>query len=91
MRRELRWYHPAWWLRAAIRGYQRVVSPSTAPRCRYRPTCSEFAVEALEVHGAVRGSAFALKRIVSCNPLNRNGFQYHPVPPRPHAEVKIDA
>lgn len=81
MSNKLRIYHPAWWLRAGLRGYRRAISPATAPRCRYRPTCSEYAIEALEVHGSLRGGAMVIRRVVSCNPFNRRGFQYHPVPP----------
>ena len=62
----------------AIRGYQRFVSPLLASNCRYHPTCSAFAVEAIEVHGAGRGSWMAVKRIGRCHPFHEGGID--PVP-----------
>ena len=64
--------------RAAIRFYQREVSPLFPPRCRYIPTCSEYALEAVEKYGAVKGSFLAAKRILRCNPFHKGG--YDPVP-----------
>ena len=61
-----------------IRGYQRVISPLLPPRCRFIPSCSSYAIEALERHGAARGSWLAAKRICRCHPLNSGG--YDPVP-----------
>jgi putative membrane protein insertion efficiency factor len=58
--------------------YQRYLSPFTAPTCRFQPTCSAYADEALERYGAVRGSWLALKRILRCQPFARHG--YDPVP-----------
>ncbi|WP_082227318.1 membrane protein insertion efficiency factor YidD [Demequina rhizosphaerae] len=58
---------------AAIRGYQRTVSPLTGPRCKYHPTCSHFALEAVEVHGAVVGSGLAAWRLLRCNPWSNGG------------------
>ena len=63
---------------AAIRFYQREVSPLVPPRCRYIPTCSEYALEAVEKYGAVKGSFLAAKRILRCNPFHKGG--YDPVP-----------
>ena len=63
---------------AAIRFYQRAVSPLFPPRCRYIPTCSEYALEAVEKYGAVKGSWLAAKRILRCNPFHKGG--YDPVP-----------
>jgi len=63
-----------------IRLYQRALSPLLGPRCRYYPSCSQYALEALEEHGALRGSWLALKRIGRCHPLHPGGFD--PVPPR---------
>ena len=63
---------------AAIRFYQREVSPPFPPRCRYIPTCSEYALEAVEKYGAVKGSFLAAKRILRCNPFHKGG--YDPVP-----------
>ena len=59
---------------AALRAYKRHVSPLLPPACRYTPTCSEYAVEAIERHGVLRGSGLALKRLLSCNPLSRGGY-----------------
>jgi hypothetical protein len=61
-----------------IRGYQRLISPLLPPRCRFIPSCSSYAIEALERHGAARGSWLAVKRICRCHPLNAGG--YDPVP-----------
>ena len=65
---------------AGIRFYQRCVSPFLAPRCRFSPTCSQYAIEAVQTHGAVLGGLYALWRIVRCQPLSKGG--YDPVPPR---------
>jgi len=64
---------------ALIRVYQRFISPLLGPQCRYAPTCSQYAVEALRTHGAIKGSALAGWRILRCNPFSRGGFD--PVPP----------
>jgi len=66
-------------LTAAIRLYQRLISPLLGPRCRFHPSCSSYALEAIERHGALRGSWLAGRRIVRCHPLNDGGFD--PVPP----------
>jgi putative membrane protein insertion efficiency factor len=62
----------------AIRFYQRKISPLFGPRCRYYPTCSHYAVEAVERFGAVKGSFLAMSRLLRCNPLFPGG--YDPVP-----------
>jgi len=59
---------------AALRGYKRHVSPLLPPACRYTPTCSEYAVEAVERYGVLRGSALAVKRLLSCHPFSRGGY-----------------
>lgn len=66
-------------LHALIRGYQILVSPLLGPRCRFYPSCSQYALEAIARHGALRGGALAARRIVRCHPLNPGG--YDPVPP----------
>jgi putative membrane protein insertion efficiency factor len=61
---------------APIRVYQRVVSPVLAPRCRYHPSCSEYAVQAVRRHGVLRGIVLAIWRLLRCNPWSRGGFDY---------------
>ncbi|RUO26982.1 membrane protein insertion efficiency factor YidD [Aliidiomarina minuta] len=63
---------------ALIRGYQLIISPLLGPRCRFMPTCSEYAIQAIRLHGVVKGSWLALKRIGKCHPGNPGGFD--PVP-----------
>jgi putative membrane protein insertion efficiency factor len=67
-------------LLAAIRGYQLMFSPMYAGSCRFVPSCSAYAVEAVRRHGAFRGSLLSLKRLARCRPLARHGFD--PVPGR---------
>lgn len=61
-----------------IKIYQVLISPLTPPTCRYQPTCSHYAKEALEKHGLFYGGKLALKRIFSCHPWGGSG--YDPVP-----------
>lgn len=63
---------------SAIRFYQREISPLSPPRCRYIPTCSQYALEAVEKYGAIKGTFLATKRILRCNPFHKGG--YDPVP-----------
>lgn len=73
---------PARALLASIRFYQRSLSPlKGGGTCRFSPTCSQYAAEAIQVHGALRGSWLALGRISRCHPLHPGG--HDPVPP-PH-------
>jgi len=67
-------------LLAPIGAYQRWISPSRPRRCRYEPTCSAYAVEAIGRHGAVRGFLLAAWRLLRCNPFSHGGFD--PVPDR---------
>ena len=62
-----------------IRGYRLLISPLFPPSCRFHPTCSEFALEAIERFGPLRGTWLAVKRILRCHPLHPGG--YDPVPP----------
>ncbi len=61
--------------------YRLVVSPLIGPRCRFLPTCSEYALDALAAHGALRGGWLTLRRIGRCHPWG--GMGYDPVPPTP--------
>jgi uncharacterized protein len=61
-----------------LRGYKWALSPFLPPACRYVPTCSDYAAEAIERHGAFRGSALAIWRVLRCHPFVRGG--YDPVP-----------
>lgn len=61
-----------------IRGYQRFISPLLPAVCRFRPTCSQYAIEAIAKHGPIKGLWLAVKRIVRCNPWGGSG--YDPVP-----------
>ena len=63
---------------ALVRAYQVMISPYTPAACRYSPTCSHYAIEALENHGVLKGGRLALKRIFSCHPWGGSG--YDPVP-----------
>ncbi|MDE0310359.1 MAG: membrane protein insertion efficiency factor YidD [Acidiferrobacterales bacterium] len=62
----------------AIRGYQYLISPLFGPCCRFHPTCSSYAVEAISQHGAMKGSFLAICRIGRCHPWHPGGFD--PVP-----------
>jgi putative membrane protein insertion efficiency factor len=64
---------------ALIRFYQRHISPNTPPSCRFRPTCSAYAMEAIEKYGALKGGWLALRRLLRCNPFYKGDF-YDPVP-----------
>lgn len=64
-----------------VRAYARLVSPLLPPRCRFAPTCSSYAVEALQVHGALRGSWLTVRRLGRCHPFHPGGLD--PVPPAP--------
>ena len=62
-----------------IRVYRHVISPLLPQRCRFHPTCSQYAIEAITKHGALKGGRLAVKRLLRCHPLNPGG--YDPVPP----------
>jgi len=63
-----------------LRGYKWAISPMFLPSCRYVPTCSEYAAEAIDRYGALRGSAMAIWRLLCCHPFVKGG--YDPVPDR---------
>ncbi len=70
-------------LLSLIRFYRKHISPARPPSCRFLPTCSAYALEAIEVHGALRGSWLALRRILRCHPFHKDrSFVYDPVPPK---------
>ncbi len=74
---------------ALIRVYQYTLSPLLGQRCKYYPSCSNYAIGALREHGAVRGTGLAAWRLLRCNPFSNGGFD--PVPPRHKACEHGDA
>ncbi|CAD5942753.1 Putative membrane protein insertion efficiency factor [Planktothrix tepida] len=64
-----------------IRGYRFLISPLFPPVCRFHPTCSQYAIEAIERFGIIQGSWLAVQRILRCHPYHPGG--YDPVPPKP--------
>lgn len=69
-----------WVFLLPLRAYSRVISPALPARCRYYPTCSAYAEQAVRTHGILRGTALAAWRLVRCNPFSRGGVDE--VPPR---------
>ena len=69
---------------APIRFYKRFLSPLFPPSCRFQPTCSQYAMEAIEIHGPLKGLGLALRRLSRCHPLTWLGGSsgFDPVPPR---------
>jgi len=67
---------------AVLRFYKRFISPMLPPACRFQPTCSEYAMEAVEHYGVLKGSWMAACRLARCNPWSRGGFD--PVPLETH-------
>lgn len=62
----------------SIKFYQKKISPLFGPKCRYYPTCSQYAIQAVEIHGVLKGSFLAVLRLLRCNPIFPGG--YDPVP-----------
>lgn len=75
----LRPYQPAFWAVKLVGGYRRFISPLLGDNCRYRPTCSEYAQDALRGHGFLKGLWLAIRRLGRCHPWHDGG--YDPVPP----------
>ncbi len=73
------WLNPANWLIALVAGYRRAVSPWLPPSCRFTPTCSEYAMEALKTRGLWVGFWLTVWRLMRCQPFGKPG--YDPVPP----------
>jgi len=69
-----------------VRFYQLAISPWTPAACRFTPTCSAYAIDALREHGAARGVWLAMRRLAKCHPWG--GYGYDPVPPRTPAESR---
>lgn len=67
-----------WLLVALLRGYKYAISPLLGRNCRFYPCCSEYALEAVEKHGPLKGTSLAMKRVARCHPWNPGGFD--PVP-----------
>jgi putative membrane protein insertion efficiency factor len=57
-----------------VRFYQLAISPMIPPSCRFTPTCSQYAIDAIELHGVSRGSYLAFRRLLRCHPFNRGGY-----------------
>ncbi len=70
---------PKRFLKGFVRVYQVTLSPFIGQQCRFEPTCSHYALQALEAHGALRGSWLAVKRVARCHPFHPGGFD--PVQP----------
>lgn len=67
-----------WVVIALLRVYKRILSPFLPPACRFYPTCSQYAAQAIEKHGLLRGGILAAKRLARCHPFNPGGVD--PVP-----------
>ncbi|GAA3548750.1 membrane protein insertion efficiency factor YidD [Nocardioides daeguensis] len=79
-----------WLLIGLVRGYQLLISPLLGPTCRYYPSCSAYAVQALQVHGAVKGSWLAARRLLRCHPWSPGGVDHVPPRRRPRHEHAHD-
>ena len=81
----------AWVLTRLVRGYQLVLSPLLGPRCRFYPSCSSYAVQALSTHGAAKGSYLAARRLLRCHPWNPGGVDHVPPAGRHHSHSRLPA
>ncbi|RXZ78290.1 membrane protein insertion efficiency factor YidD [Paenibacillaceae bacterium] len=75
-------------LQLPVRFYRKYLSPLKPPTCRFYPTCSAYALEALETHGALKGTWLSISRICKCHPFHPGGFD--PVPEAPEHKRKPD-
>ena len=75
-----RWYSPAEWCILLVRIYQLIITPWLPNSCRFSPTCSSYSIEALRIHGLIKGVLLTGWRLLRCQPLCKGG--YDPVPPR---------
>ena len=73
----------AYMLSGAVRVYELTLRPVIGANCRFYPSCSAYAREALATHGALRGSALAARRILRCHPFNQGGYDPVPTPTHP--------
>jgi len=64
-----------------IKGYRRFISPLFPPTCRFQPTCSSYAVEAISTYGTIKGGWLAITRILRCHPFHPGGYDPVPLPP----------
>ncbi len=71
-------------LAGCVRAYQLTLRGVIGSHCRFEPSCSHYAIEALHTHGAVRGSALAARRVLRCHPWNPGGYDPVPASPTPH-------
>ncbi len=69
-----------------VKFYRKCISPLKPPCCRFTPTCSQYAIEAITIHGSLKGTALAIWRVLRCNPLCRGG--YDPVPEKRQKTLK---
>ncbi len=69
-----------------IKFYQKAISPLTPPTCRFYPTCSNYGLEAIETHGAIKGTGLAIRRISKCHPFHEGGFD--PVPEKENKQKR---
>lgn len=73
-----------------FRFYQKFISPMFPPSCRFNPTCSVYGIEAVQEHGAVKGTWLAVKRILKCHPLHPGGYDPVPLNPKNYPDGKSD-
>jgi hypothetical protein len=78
-----------WLLVGLLTGYRRFISPLLGPRCRFYPSCSAYALEAVQLHGALRGSWLAVRRLGRCHPFHPGGID--PVPGSDRAQASAGA